>query len=430
MKMPKSDAQVLHLIPRGTSSKSPRFLFALLVLVASLVLVSGSIIGLFLTSPPRGVTGEGVQVFYNEACGDCSRYINEDLFPTLQTAGYNEIQLKDYLNERQHREELNGFNDAFDVPFALRSHLATFLFDESTLILQGHIPKDLLQDALEIHGEGRVEMLLISQDSMREPTAYKIWSPPLDVAEYDISTPLERYFEEAPDTPQEEGDEWAFASLVLMGGLLDGLNPCAIAILLFFLSFLYVARRPRVEVLQMGVLYIYAIYLIYFLIGLGLMRAIVLSGIEHLLAIVGAYMVIALGILTLASHYVKPLGALTRAPHSLWQRAKPHLMRATLPSAFFGGLLVGLCTFPCSGGIYVAILGLLSSRPSFLGGLGYLYLYNLMFILPLVIILVAVHNRRVSRRLAAWETVHRSQARLLSALLMIAVGVIILLFFV
>jgi cytochrome c biogenesis protein CcdA len=105
-------------------------------------------------------------------------------------------------------------------------------------------------------------------------------------------------------------------------------------------------------------------------------------------------------------------------------------MRATLPSAFVGGLLVGLCTFPCSGGIYVAILGLLSTRSSYLSGLGYLYLYNLMFVLPLIVILAAVGNPSTARRLAAWESTHRHQARLLSALLMIAVGVLILLFFV
>ncbi|MFQ5838943.1 MAG: cytochrome c biogenesis CcdA family protein [Thermoplasmata archaeon] len=413
-----------------TSYRRSRALFILIILAATSVLLISSAVGLFLATKPRAALAEGVQVFYNEACGDCTTYVREVLLPTLQGAGYEEVQLKDYINVREHREEFNALNDAFEVPYSLRSHLATFISDGSALVLQGHIPEGLLDAALELQAEGRAEVLLIYQDSMDEPTSYKVWSAPMEAVEYDITTPPERYFEEAPGLPAGEGDEWAFASLVLMSGLLDGLNPCAIAILLFFISFLYVARRPRGEVLQMGVLYIYAIYLTYFLIGLGLMRAIVLAGGEHFLARVGAYLVIALGLLTIGGLYVKPLGAITRTPHFLWERAKPYLMRATIPSAFAGGLLVGLCTFPCSGGIYVAILGLLSSRSSYLGGLGYLYLYNLMFIIPLVIILVAVNNRTLSRKLAVWETTHRSIARLSSALLMIVIGLIILLFFV
>jgi cytochrome c biogenesis protein CcdA len=412
----------------GPSSGS-RTLFVLLAIMATSVLLVASAIGVLLSSGPVEISGGGVQVFYNEACGDCTAYVRETLLPALQRAGYQDIQLKDYINVREHREELNALNDAFEVPYSLRSHLATFILDGSALILQGHIPRDLLDSALDIHSAGRVGVLVVYQDSMEEPTTYRVWSPPMDAMEYAISTPLERYFEEASGVPIGQ-DEAAFATLVLISGLLDGLNPCAIAILLFFLSFLYVTRRPRADVLRMGVLYIYAIYLVYFLIGLGLMRAIILTGDEHLLALVGAYLVILLGLLTIGGLYLRPLGAITRTPHLFWQKVKPRLMRATLPSAFAGGLLVGLCTFPCSGGIYVAILGLLSTRSSYLSGLGYLYLYNLMFVLPLIAILVAVGNRSVARRLAAWESTHRQQSRLLSALLMIAIGVVILLFFV
>ncbi len=383
-----------------------------------------------LTAGPEVPAKEGAHIFYNEACGDCSVYVRGVLLPALHGAGYEDVPLKDYINEREHREELNGLNDAFEVPYSLRSHLAAYVFNERTLILQGHIPSELLEQALELQGRAGSDRLLIYQDSMGEPTTYKVWAPPLEAAEFDISAPLETYFESVPEKPLETGNDWAFTYLVVTAGLLDGLNPCAIAILLFFLSLLYVVRRPRAEVAQMGALYIYAIYLVYFLIGLGLMRAIVLSGQTHLLARVGAYLVIALGVLTIGGLFVEPLGALTRTPHLLWTRAKPYLMRATLPSAFVGGLLVGLCTFPCSGGIYVAVLGLLSSRADYLSGLGYLYLYNLMFVVPLVAILVGVQNRRVSRKLAAWEMEHRARARLLSASLMIGVGATILAFFV
>ncbi len=404
-------------------------MFALLVLAATSILVGGAVLGWFLSQGGPVETTGGVHVFYNEACGACGVYVRDVLLPTLGEAGYEDVQLKDYLNDVRHRGELNSLNDAVDVPFGLRSHLATFVFDGQLLVLQGHIPRDLLLQALEFPGMEEGSPLLLYQDSVGEAATYKVWSSPRAVEELDISTPLATYFT-TPSGPTGGGNDWPFASLVLMAGLLDGLNPCAIAILLFFISLLYAVRRPRNEILQMGLLYVYAIFLVYFLIGLGLMQAIVLSGETHLVAKVGAYLVIGLGLLTIGGLFVKPLGAVTRTPHVLWERTRSYLMRATLPSAFLGGFLVGLCTFPCSGGIYVAVLGLLSSRTDYWTGLGYLSLYNLMFVAPLVAILLGVRHRRVSRRLATWEAGHRVLVRLLAASVMIAIGVLILVFFV
>src|SRR3990170_4912130 len=44
-------------------------------------------------------------------------------------------------------------------------------------------------------------------------------------------------------------------------------------------------------------------------------------------------------------------------------------------------LLEKICTFPCSGGIYVAVVGLIASHTAYLEGVGYLLLYNFMFVL-------------------------------------------------
>jgi cytochrome c biogenesis protein CcdA len=67
------------------------------------------------------------------------------------------------------------------------------------------------------------------------------------------------------------------------------------------------------------------------------------------------------------------------------------------------GFLVGLCTFPCSGGIYIAIIGLLASQTTYLRGVSYLGLYNLAFIAPLLIILAGVGNQRVMHHIRLAE---------------------------
>ena len=104
------------------------------------------------------------------------------------------------------------------------------------------------------------------------------------------------------------------------------------------------------------------------------------------------------------------------------------MYRATLPTTLVLGVLVGIHEFPCSGGPYVAILGLLGSQTGFAEGLGYLGLYNLMFVLPLVIVLLLALNPVVGGKLQAWE---RSSSRALRGVtggIMAAMGVVLLLF--
>jgi cytochrome c biogenesis protein CcdA len=84
------------------------------------------------------------------------------------------------------------------------------------------------------------------------------------------------------------------------------------------------------------------------------------------------------------------------------------MYRATLPTTLVLGVLVGLHTFPCSGGPYVAVLGLLSSQTGFLEGIAYLVLYNLMFVIPLIIVLVLSLDPVLGGRIQAWE---RSSSR-------------------
>lgn len=97
-------------------------------------------------------------------------------------------------------------------------------------------------------------------------------------------------------------------------------------------------------------------------------------------------------------------------PSGSKESLKSWMYRATLPTTAVLGVLVGIHEFPCSEGPYVAILGLPASQTDFAEGLGYLGLYNLMFILPLVIVLLLALNPVVGGKLQAWE---RSSSRAL-----------------
>lgn len=73
---------------------------------------------------------------------------------------------------------------------------------------------------------------------------------------------------------------------------------------------------------------------------------------------------------------------------------------------------------------------MLAAQTTYLSGLGYLLLYNVMFVLPLVALLVAVGNRRVMGQLSRWEAQHKRGLELGQGLVMIALGLAILLWFI
>jgi len=374
-----------------------------------------------------------VTVYYNRACADCLHFIAETVVPLLREAGYAEPTYKDYINEPSNRIELLDRSDDLGVPPDLQSHLTTFVGER--LILEGHIPGHVIVDLLAAR-DGTFERMLVYQDKMSGATEYVAWAFRGEPKTYLIDTPISEYLaylEEhgehlAPAVPVDE--ERNLLPLVLTTGFLDGLNPCAFAVLLFFIAFLFTIQRTSGTVWLMGLIYIAAIYLAYFLIGLGLMQAVLFTNNHHLMAKIGSWLVIALGLINLKDYFFPQLPIHLRIPTIAHGTIQDWLKRATYPAAATGGFLVGLCTFPCSGGIYVAIVGLLAAKTTHLQGVGYLGLYNLAFVLPLLIILGGVGNRRVMHHIRLAERSSRRWVRLATGLGMVAVGAVILIWFV
>jgi cytochrome c biogenesis protein CcdA len=417
-----------------TDQRFQNLTFVVIVITLIAILIAGSILPYYLTQASESVSvDEGhALVYYNEACGECAVYIDDELIPTLWADGVTDVVKKDYLNERKYRSEMNTLDDDLGVPNHLQSHIATYVKMNATFVLEGHVPTHVIDDLLLNSSGLNVDKILVYQDEMKNPTSYLAWAFDGEAQEYPIDEPISTYlqwFSTNVGTGPAEADE-DLLPLVLVTGFLDGLNPCAFAVLLFFISFLFVIRRTRLNVMRMGLVYVLAIFFVYFFIGIGLLRAIVISGTPHLMAMVGSYLLIILGSLSIAQYFFPNLPLSFHMPKGTWKRAKSWIFKATLPSALVAGLLVGLCTFPCSGGIYVAVLGLLASETTYFEGIGYLYLYNLMFILPLLIVLFTTSNRMVARKLTSWERSESSKIRLFSGLTMVVIGLIILLVFV
>ncbi|MBI4589989.1 MAG: cytochrome C biogenesis protein [Candidatus Rokubacteria bacterium] len=222
---------------------------------------------------------------------------------------------------------------------------------------------------------------------------------------------------------------------VLVAGLADGFNPCAFTVLLLFITALLAAAQARGpesavslrgRVIGLGSIYIASVFVTYLALGVGLLWVVDLFTQRHLPARLGAVLSVALGLWMLKDYFVPELGFRLEAPAAVGRWARASARRMTVPALVAGGVLIGLCTLPCSGAVYLAVLSLLAGQPSALAGFGYLVLYNALFVLPLVVILFLASARPALNRLAHWNLHHREWMRLSIGSGVVLMGFVIL----
>lgn len=432
---------ILKKLRRESSAKSNekkertrKQLFTFISLVIA-ILITASIFKYFsINDKSSNYVGEvESSIYYNEACSGCLDYINDDLIPTLSKYSIRNLAKKDYINDEIYRREMNGLAIEYGIPFNLQGHIMTFVYTDITIILAGHVPSQIIIDLIQWNETEIPDPIMIIQDDMENPTDYYVWDFSGEIEKYSIEKPisehLKKYSESDEfDSPTELDlrDDRKILPLIIINGILDGINPCAIAVLLFFIGFLFMLQRTKVNIIASGIIYIAAIFVIYFLIGLGLLNAIKISAEPHFMAKLGAGLVIFLGVINLIGFVWQDLPLKLEIPEVSRKKILENLKRATYPSTIVLGILVGLCTFPCSGGIYVATIGLLSFKASYVSGLFYLVIYNLMFVLPLIIILCSTSNRFVIKKVTEWHHSKRRLMKLIMGLIMISFGLGIL----
>src|SRR3989337_356321 len=194
-----------------------------------------------------------------------------------------------------------------------------------------------------------------------------------------------------------DGGKWLLP-LVAVAALIDSINPCAFSVLLLTIAFLLSVGKLRSSVLAIGSAYILGIFLVYILIGLGLLQTLHLFSTPHFMAKVGAGLLIALGFINVINEFFPSFPVKLRIPHAAHRKMAELMEKASLPTAFLLGGLVGLCEFPCTGGPYLMVIGLLHDQATYFTGVAYLILYNVIFILPLVLILLFASDESLFAR--------------------------------
>ena len=230
---------------------------------------------------------------------------------------------------------------------------------------------------------------------------------------------------------------------VLIAGLIDGLNPCAFATIVFLVSYLSFLGKQSREILTYGIIFTFGVFIAYIIAGVGLM-----AGFRQL----SAFPLVTKGIYLVIGTFAIVLGILSFYDYILFRRGEISKMKLQLPMAlkkkihgiirvqtrspkagFLGtfalGFIIAATEVVCTGQVYLPTIGYIMTVPE-LRAYAFLNLifYNLMFIIPLVGVFVAAYLGISSEKMALATKTHTGKVKLLTSFLFIGLGVFLFIF--
>lgn len=220
---------------------------------------------------------------------------------------------------------------------------------------------------------------------------------------------------------------------VAFAGLIDGLNPCAFATLVFFVSYLTLSGRKGREMLAVGTAFTAGVFLAYLAVGLGFHHVLGLLGdllmelgrwVYGLTAVLCAVLAV-VSLLDFRKARCGDIGDMAlNLPHSLRMRINAIIRRgrhsrAFVVGSFVTGILVSFLELACTGQVYLPTIIFVMSVPAMRPRAAlFLVLYNLLFIAPLVVVFVLVwYGTTGTKQLTGFLQRHAATVKLGMALL-------------
>ena len=207
---------------------------------------------------------------------------------------------------------------------------------------------------------------------------------------------------------------------IIVTALVDSINPCAIGVLILLASTLIVTKRKD-QILKIGSIYIFAVFLTYFAFGLGLtkfMASVPLAVAEYISIAVG-FLVVMGGLIEIKDFFWYGKGISLAIPQKHAKKIMEKMKKLSLTTVVFLGVFVAAVELPCTGGPYLAITLVLAQNFN-LGALILLIIYNIIFVLPLVVILIMVLGGMKLQDIQRWKQNNKSYMRLAIGLLLVA----------
>ena len=215
--------------------------------------------------------------------------------------------------------------------------------------------------------------------------------------------------------------------IVITTAAVDAINPCAFAVLIILLTTI-LASKIRTRALYAGLAFTMAIYISYFLMGLGLYSAIQAAGLTRLFYGIVAVLAIFIGLFNLKDYFWYGRYFTMEVPKT-WRPKMKALIKGitSVPGAFLIGFVVSLFLLPCTSGPYIIILGLLAEITTRNYAILLLLLYNLIFILPMLIITFGISfGITTTEKAEQWRQSKLKILHLITGAIILLIGIIMI----
>ena len=356
------------------------------------------------------VSGTELLFFRRHGCSHCARVeeaLKRDILPR-----YPELEVRYYeVDEPQAQRLLAKLLKAYGIELDLQEiHTPLIFVGDYALVATGG-----LAGGLRVYG--------------MEPEPFEAVGPAEDMM---LEEAIRRAIEEGAPSPlskikgieAKQLAETLTIPALIVAAAADSVNPCTFAVLILLLGTLLVAGR-RGKVLWVGLSFVAAIYISYFLMGLGIFTAIQSAGVQRPFVLAVSSLAILLGLWNMKDYFAYGKWFTIEVP----QRWRPVVKRltssaVTIPGAFVVGVLDSFFLLPCSSGPYFAILALLHGvGVSRLLGVLYLLLYNFIFVIPLLLITLGIHlGFTTTARAERWRSARLGTLHFVAGLVMFLLG--------
>lgn len=221
-----------------------------------------------------------------------------------------------------------------------------------------------------------------------------------------------------------------FFLILVPAALWDSINPCAFAVMFILLSSVMRQKQSRKQVLLSAAAFIGAVFISYIAIGFGLYHALASSDNVYYVKLFAGILGILVGLANLKDYFWYGKWFRMEVPISWRPNMKKLIKKVTSPvGAFAIWILISLFLLPCTSGPYITVLGYLSSDVTLdkLWGYIYIFSYNLIFIVPMVVIafIVAFGHKDIGE-LKEYKELNVEKMHLITGIIMLLLGVYIL----
>ena len=217
--------------------------------------------------------------------------------------------------------------------------------------------------------------------------------------------------------------------VVIGAALVDAVNPCAFAVLLILMMTI-MATGNRKKALFSGLSFSFSIFISYFLMGLGFYSIVASFQTSQIFMKIIGVIAIILGLLNLKDFFWYGKGFLMEVPLSWRPKLKKIIGKITNPfGAFLIGFLVSLFLLPCTSGPYIVIIGMLGNQVTYSLAIKLLVLYNLIFILPMILISLGTYSGLNIEKAEEKRNKSLKWLHLIAGIIMILMGVYLILGF-